>query len=60
MRKEAKEQIVKYTGNGDYLVGIPARDMSLEEWQALSEEQRALGLKLNLYKLADEKPSGGE
>ena len=38
----------KYTGAGAYVLGIPARDLTEEEWAALTDEQRARAA--DLYK----------
>lgn len=40
---------VKYTGNGAYFVGVPARDLTEEEWQKLDENERAVLVKRGLY-----------
>ena len=37
-----------YIGNGIYLIGVPARDMSREEWESLSEEMRDRLLRMGL------------
>lgn len=41
-----------YIGAGDYLAGVPARDMTIEEWETLSPEDQATALKLDLYQVA--------
>lgn len=40
-----------YIGAGDYLTGVPARDMTREEWEELTAEQRETALRLDLYQL---------
>lgn len=52
MRKAEKMEI-RYTGEGRYIQGIPARDLSPEEWQRLSEEQRESAVRLGLYAVKD-------
>lgn len=32
----------RYVGGGDYAPGVPARDLTTEEWAALSDEARAV------------------
>ena len=39
----------RYIGNGAYLVGVPARDLTVDEWAALDDETRATALALKLY-----------
>lgn len=43
------DYVMVYVGGGNYTDGVPARDLKREEWEALSEELRALALSLNLY-----------
>lgn len=39
-----------YTGDGStFIVGVPARDMTADEWLAVREDLRALGLAMGLY-----------
>lgn len=45
----------KYTGNGAFLQGVPARDLTKQEWDALSADQRGAALSLGLY-AAPERP----
>ncbi len=53
------KQVVRYVGDGKFLHGVPARDMSMDEWNALDENLRVLALKLGLYQLPKgEKPKG--
>lgn len=42
--------MVKYKGNG-FLQGVPARDISLVEWDSLPKELTTLALDLGLYEL---------
>lgn len=35
-----------YVGFGDFVPGVPARDLSAEEWDALSDEARAMAAPL--------------
>lgn len=41
--------MIEYIGDGNYLYGVPARDMELSEWEALPEKDRELALSLGLY-----------
>lgn len=38
-----------YIGDGNYWQGVPARDLSALEWEALSVDDRATVLSLGLY-----------
>lgn len=46
---------VIYTGNGDYMIGLPARDMSVEEWEAYPEELTNSAIEQGLYKIVKNK-----
>ena len=42
---------VRFVGPpGDYISGIPARDLTSEDWERLSPEQQKRALKSGLYK----------
>lgn len=43
---------VVYAGAGQYLPGVPAADMTEDEWLALPAETRARALELDLYQVA--------
>jgi hypothetical protein len=45
----------KYIGNGAFLQGVPTRDLTKKEWDALSKERQADLLRLGLY-AAPERP----
>lgn len=45
--------MVKYKNNG-FLQGLPARDMTMNEWESMPKELQTLGLDLGLYEI--EKP----
>lgn len=42
---------IKYVGKGSFLIGVPGRDMTVEEWEALDEELRELAVSLGLYEV---------
>lgn len=49
-RKQAKKpQVLRYAGKGDYLPGVPARDLSVQEFEALPETIQQQCLDLGLY-----------
>lgn len=51
---------IKYTSkHGEYIAGIPARDLDDDDWAALTKEQRKDALASGLYVKpdADEKPA---
>lgn len=39
----------RYIGDGAYLPGVPARDLTDLEWGELSADERKLALKLKIY-----------
>ncbi len=45
----------KYIGNGAFLQGVPTRDLTKQEWDALSKERQADLISLGLY-AAPERP----
>jgi hypothetical protein len=50
MSKEKKPtNLVRYCGQGSYMIGLPARDMTLEEWQSYPEALRSAALEIGLY-----------
>lgn len=51
--KRAPALKATYVGNGLYISGVPARDLTDEDWAALSEEQWAQITGSGLYDLAD-------
>jgi len=50
--------MIRYLGGG-FLHGIPARDLTVDEWQALSDEQRETAVASGLYQ-EPEKPAKKE
>lgn len=44
---------VKYTGNGAYFHGVPARDLTDDEFAALPEAQQAALLRSGIYERED-------
>ena len=44
----------RYTGEG-YVFGVPARDMTKSEWDALSKERRDVALKTGTHKILSAK-----
>ena len=48
---------VIYIGAGAYLHGVPARDITADEWAALPEELRKIALDLDLYQPVESKPA---
>lgn len=45
-----QEAFAKYVGDGDFLNGVPARDMEQGEWFALDEELREQAQALGIFK----------
>ena len=41
--------MIKYTGNGNYYQGIPARDLSEDEWKAIGKRKQKTLVDLGLY-----------
>ncbi len=56
--KSRRCKVVKYVGNGAFFSGLPARDMTLEEWESYPEELRSAALSADLYLLPVAKKSG--
>lgn len=50
---------VMYIGDGAYLIGVPACDMTLEEWERLPQAVRTLGVQLHLYQVGTVKRAVG-
>lgn len=51
----------KYTGNGQFHQGIPARDLTDEDWAQLTPEQQATVEKSQIYEMtAVKKPAKKE
>lgn len=48
-KSEAKAVTYKYVGNGDYLFGVPARDLTKDEFDALNDEQKDAVKKSGVY-----------
>lgn len=46
------EPYANYRRPGEFVQGVPARDMTREEWEALPEELRVIALELGIYELA--------
>ena len=45
---------VKFIGeNNQYLDGVPARDLTQEEWEALSAEKQSRAIASGLYKVIE-------
>lgn len=41
----------QYIGGGRYFHGLPARDLSIEEWNQIAQETQAMALAQGLYRL---------
>lgn len=53
VQPEGGSTFIKYIGNGDYVMGIPARNLTTEEWETLPETTRQALLEQKLYELTD-------
>lgn len=49
--KPKMKKIAKYRGDGSFYQGIPARDLSEQEWAALSPDDREMAA--DLYAMTD-------
>lgn len=49
-KTEAPAVAYKYVGNGDHFVGIPQRDLTKDEFDALSDADKENVTKSGLYK----------
>lgn len=52
-KKNAHQLVVHFTGGLEYLTGLPARDMTLAEWESYPDDLRAQGLTLGLYEILE-------
>jgi hypothetical protein len=41
--------MITYKGNGEFVSGVPARDLTEAEWEQLSKEQKKAALDSGLY-----------
>lgn len=57
VQPEGGSTFIKYIGNGDYVMGIPARNLTVEEWESLPEETRQALMAQKLYELSSEPAS---
>ena len=48
---------VKFIGHNVFLQGVPERDMTREEWEAIDADTREKAVQLGLYKINDRKAS---
>lgn len=48
----------KYLNNGGFIQGVPARDLTQDEWDALEDWQRQAALKSGLYMIVTKKEKG--
>jgi hypothetical protein len=46
----------EYIGLGNYLPGVPMKDMTKAEWEAVNQKDREMAVTLGLYRIADRKP----
>lgn len=46
--------MVKYIGGHRYMTGLPRRDMTMDEWEAIDEDRRKRAVELGLYTVDDE------
>lgn len=49
--KKKKVNGATYTGKGAYIHGVPARDMTAEEWQSFSQAEREHFVNLGLFEV---------
>jgi hypothetical protein len=48
--EKAQTVVYKYDGNGDYFHGVPPRDLTKDDFDALTDEQKESVTKGALYK----------
>lgn len=49
MAKKSSAGVWRYVKNGEWVDGVPTRDLTEAEWEALPKERRELAQKLNLF-----------
>jgi len=47
----------KYIGDGSINLGVPNRDLTDDEWAALTEKQRAIAVKCQQFEKVEEQPA---
>lgn len=50
-----KPPYMKYTGNGAYIMGIPARDLSIEEFESYPDFLREQAIALKIFERTNSK-----
>jgi len=56
----AKEKKVIYIGQGYFLGGVPARDLTAEEWSKLDKDIQKRAIALGLYEVVAKEMSEDE
>lgn len=51
MSKKRKLSGARYVGDGNYILGVPARDLTAGEWDALPEERRRVCLAAGVFEV---------
>jgi hypothetical protein len=55
MNADKKIKEIKYLGKeGEFINGVPPRELAVEEWETMSEEMRKACLESGLYKISYE------
>lgn len=52
--------VVKYVGGGEFISGVPTRDMGKERWERIPEHLRELAMKEKLFELVEKKSKAEE
>lgn len=52
-KQKTHQRAVHFKGGLEYLTGLPARDMTLAEWETYPDDLRAQALSLGLYELIE-------
>lgn len=47
---------VKYSGEGQFIPGVPARDLTVQEWAVLPHAVQAVCLSTGVYEIVAEEP----
>lgn len=54
------EIYVKYKGKGEFITGVPTKDMTKERWERIPDGLRALAIREGLFELIEKKSKAKE
>ncbi len=60
MTPKKKDEVIRYRGDGAFILGVPARDLTEDEFSALPDDVRKQVVNSGLYDFAVKTPQEGE